>query len=213
MGEPAARKGDAHFCPAHAGGEIIEGHATVLIGGQAAARLLDTAACGGGPVDAIAEGSSTVFIGGMPAARMGAATAHGGRVTGGLSSVLIGGATAGIAVAGDGAFRLRLRDELRELLRTPAGRAWLREMAATGRRVTLEPTKEATSCAPDGEGDPRSGEPPGSRIRWNPDEIGPEGAGSPARRKLAGALSEALAQARGEREAPAPVVEEDWSEH
>jgi uncharacterized Zn-binding protein involved in type VI secretion len=43
-----------------------------------------------GPPDTIAAGSATVLIGGMPAARMGDVTAHGGVVTLGAPTVLIG---------------------------------------------------------------------------------------------------------------------------
>jgi uncharacterized Zn-binding protein involved in type VI secretion len=55
-----------------------------------AARLGDMATCVG-PPDSIVKGSGTVLIGGMPAARMGDSTAHGGTITIGCPSVLIGG--------------------------------------------------------------------------------------------------------------------------
>ncbi len=44
-----------------------------------------------GPPDTIAKGSATVLIGGMPAARMGDMTGHGGVITVGFPTVLIGG--------------------------------------------------------------------------------------------------------------------------
>jgi uncharacterized Zn-binding protein involved in type VI secretion len=44
-----------------------------------------------GPPDSIVKGSGTVLIGGMPAARMGDSTAHGGSVTVGCPTVMIGG--------------------------------------------------------------------------------------------------------------------------
>jgi uncharacterized Zn-binding protein involved in type VI secretion len=47
------------------------------------------AVCAGGP-DTIAVGSTSVTIGGSPAARIGDATAHGGVITTGLPTVLIG---------------------------------------------------------------------------------------------------------------------------
>lgn len=54
---PAARLGDTHSCPQtygssqpHVGGTIIEGSATVLIGGRAAARETDKCTCLGAPV-------------------------------------------------------------------------------------------------------------------------------------------------------------------
>jgi uncharacterized Zn-binding protein involved in type VI secretion len=92
---PAARIGDYHVCPMvtgntpHVGGPIAAGAPTVLIGGVAAARLGDRAVCNG-PPDTIAAGSGTVTIGGSPAARLGDATAHGGRIVAGASSVMIG---------------------------------------------------------------------------------------------------------------------------
>lgn len=75
----------------HVGGPIIPaGEPTVLIGGKPAARVGDKAMCTG-PVDTIVAGSSSVMIGGKPAARMGDSTAHGGVITAGEATVLIGG--------------------------------------------------------------------------------------------------------------------------
>lgn len=99
MGKPAARLGDMHTCPMvtpgvpptpHVGGPIIgPGCPTVLIGSLPAARVGDMAACVG-PPDAIVMGSTGVFIGSRPAARVGDMTAHGGVITMGLPTVLIG---------------------------------------------------------------------------------------------------------------------------
>jgi len=92
---PAARIGDLHTCPLvtgvvpHVGGPIAMGCPTVLIGFMPAARVGDMAVCVG-PPDAIAMGSFTVFIGGMPAARIGDLTVHGGVVTMGFPTVIIG---------------------------------------------------------------------------------------------------------------------------
>ncbi len=75
----------------HVGGPIIPaGEPTVLIGGKPAARVGDKAICTG-PPDTIAAGSSSVMIGGKPAARMGDSTAHGGLISAGEATVLIGG--------------------------------------------------------------------------------------------------------------------------
>ncbi len=63
---------------------------TVLIGGQPAATLGDMCTCAG-PPDSIVKGSATVFIGGKPAARQGDSTAHGGSITAGCATVIIGG--------------------------------------------------------------------------------------------------------------------------
>jgi len=43
-----------------------------------------------GPPDAVAMGSFTVMIGGMPAARLGDMTVHGGTITVGCPTVMIG---------------------------------------------------------------------------------------------------------------------------
>ena len=85
-----------HACPVlvptlHVGGPIVgPGVPTVLIGGLPAAVVGDIAVCVG-PPDAIAKGSATVLISGKPAARMGDSTAHGGSITLGSTTVLIGG--------------------------------------------------------------------------------------------------------------------------
>ena len=100
MGQPAARLNDLHVCPMvtpgvppipHVGGPVIgPGVPTVLIGSMPAAVVGDSAVCTG-PPDVIVKGSATVMIGGRPAARMGDTTAHGGTITVGLPTVLIGG--------------------------------------------------------------------------------------------------------------------------
>lgn len=95
--KPAARITDMHTCPMvtgtvpHVGGPILPaGEPTVLIGGMPAARVGDMAVCTGSP-DSIAAGSSTVLIGGKPAARLGDTTTHGGVISAGETTVLIGG--------------------------------------------------------------------------------------------------------------------------
>ena len=96
---PAARISDMHVCPMvtpgtppipHVGGPISVGCPTVLIGAMPAARIGDMAICVG-PPDSIVMGSMSVLIGGSPAARMGDSTAHGGAITVGCPTVLIGG--------------------------------------------------------------------------------------------------------------------------
>lgn len=97
---PAARVTDFHACPMvtpgvppvpHVGGPVTgPGMPNVLIGGLPAACLGDLCVCVG-PPDSIIKGSATVLIGGRPAARMGDSTAHGGTITLGLPTVLIGG--------------------------------------------------------------------------------------------------------------------------
>ncbi|KTF30359.1 type VI secretion protein [Xanthomonas vesicatoria] len=94
--QPAARLTDLHVCPMvtgvvpHVGGPIIgPGAPTVLIGGLAAARIGDAAVCVG-PPDSIVMGAPTVIISGQPAARLGDSTAHGGVISLGCFTVLIG---------------------------------------------------------------------------------------------------------------------------
>jgi uncharacterized Zn-binding protein involved in type VI secretion len=88
-----------HTCPMvtpgvppvpHVGGPIVgPGVPTVLIGGLPAAVMGDMCTCVG-PPDSIVLGSTGVMIGGKPAARMGDMCAHGGAITVGCPTVLIG---------------------------------------------------------------------------------------------------------------------------
>lgn len=93
---PAARISDLHVCPMadpkpHVGGPVMgPGIPTVLIGGMPAAVVGDMAVCVG-PPDTIVKGSATVLIGGKPAARQGDTTAHGGTISIGCFTVMIGG--------------------------------------------------------------------------------------------------------------------------
>jgi uncharacterized Zn-binding protein involved in type VI secretion len=96
-GQPAARVGDMHVCPMsdgtkpHVGGPILPpGAPTVMIGGLPAARMTDKAQCASPALDMIAVGSNSVLIGGKPAARITDTTAHGGQITVGCPTVLIG---------------------------------------------------------------------------------------------------------------------------
>lgn len=97
---PAARVTDMHVCPMvtpgvppipHVGGPIIPPCApTVLIGFLPAARITDKAICVG-PLDVIVKASMTVLISNLNAARIGDQTAHGGVITTGEPTVMIGG--------------------------------------------------------------------------------------------------------------------------
>ena len=104
---PAARIGDLHVCPMsdgpkpHVGGPISKGAATVMIGFMPAARVGDMAVCVG-PPDTIAKGSPTVKIEYMMAARMGDLTMHGGTITLGCPTVMIGEMGMGAAVTTQG---------------------------------------------------------------------------------------------------------------
>ena len=97
----AARLTDMHTCPMqtpavpspipHVGGPITgPGVPSVLIGKMPASVVGDVATCVG-PPDTIVKGSATVMIGGRPAARMGDSTAHGGVISVGCPTVIIGG--------------------------------------------------------------------------------------------------------------------------
>jgi uncharacterized Zn-binding protein involved in type VI secretion len=75
----------------HVGGPILPPCCTtVMIGYLPAARVTDMATCVG-PPDVISKGSATVMIGYLPAARIGDLTAHGGVITVGCPTVIIGG--------------------------------------------------------------------------------------------------------------------------
>ena len=158
---PAARIGDMHTCPLsdgpkpHVGGPVSVGLPTVLIGGMAAARIGDMATCVG-PPDAIAAGSITVFIGGMPAARQGDMTAHGGVVTVGFPTVMIGDAGAGpaglsvtrtadgkllvgssIVIEGTPEFQAEVMNRLALMASTNAGRQTLASIEANPHTMTI----------------------------------------------------------------------------
>jgi uncharacterized Zn-binding protein involved in type VI secretion len=85
-----------HTCPMsdgpkpHVGGPVAQGVPTVLIDGMPAATVGSLCTCVG-PPDAVVKGSMTVYIGGQPAARMGDMTVHGGVITVGSPTVIIGG--------------------------------------------------------------------------------------------------------------------------
>ncbi len=97
---PGARLTDMHVCPMvtpalppipHVGGPVIgPGVPTVMVGKMVASVVGDACTCVG-PPDTIVKGSATVMIGGRPAARVGDTCAHGGTVTLGCPTVMIGG--------------------------------------------------------------------------------------------------------------------------
>ncbi len=97
---PAARITDLHICPMvtpglppipHVGGPVIgPGVPTVLIGNLPATVVGDSLTCVG-PPDTLIQGSTTVLIGSRPAGRIGDPTAHGGMISLGLPTVIIGG--------------------------------------------------------------------------------------------------------------------------
>lgn len=116
MGKPAARMGDMHLCPMvtpgvppvpHVGGPVMKGSLNVFIGGRPAATVGDMCTCVG-PPDTIVQGSMSVLINGKPAARMGDMTSHGGRITLGEFTVLIGDVGSGGTVVLPPAFASHL---------------------------------------------------------------------------------------------------------
>jgi uncharacterized Zn-binding protein involved in type VI secretion len=85
-----------HTCPKvepgpvpHVGGPVAVGETTVLIGYLPAARVGDKAVCIG-PPDSVKQGEPTVLIGNKDAARLGDPMDHGGVITAGCPTVLIG---------------------------------------------------------------------------------------------------------------------------
>jgi uncharacterized Zn-binding protein involved in type VI secretion len=95
---PAARITDPQSCvmPKHSGGPIQTGESTVLIEGLPAARVGDSAQCTGIPTTTrIGTGSASVIIGGQKAARVGDTTCHGGVITTGAGTVIIGDSALG----------------------------------------------------------------------------------------------------------------------
>ena len=123
---PAARIGDLHVCPMatpgtppipHVGGPISKGAATVKIGFMPAARVGDMAVCVG-PPDAIAMGSPTVKIEYMMAARMGDLTTHGGTISIGFPTVMIGEMGMGGAVTTQGKAMQTAKKRLNHFVRS-----------------------------------------------------------------------------------------------
>lgn len=98
-GKPIATITSMHVCPMvtgtvpHVGGPVMgPGAPTVLINGKPAALMGDMCTCAG-PPDTIAMGNPLVLINGTPVACMGDMTAHGGVITVGDPTVMIGSAT------------------------------------------------------------------------------------------------------------------------
>lgn len=95
MPMPAARISDMHVCPMvtllvpHVGGPVVVGSLNVITGSMPQARVGDVCTCVG-PPDAIAMGSPTVLVNNMMAARILDTTVHGGMITTGFPTVIIG---------------------------------------------------------------------------------------------------------------------------
>lgn len=91
----AARLHDNHLCPSHLGKDIVANTApTILIEGHPAARITSQITCIGGPLDTVSIGEPTVLMCGLDAARRYDGTKHGGLITEGAPTVLIGSMSA-----------------------------------------------------------------------------------------------------------------------
>lgn len=161
--QPAARISDMHVCPMatpgtppvpHVGGPISLGAATVIVGMMPAARVGDMCVCVG-PPDTIAMGSPTVQIEMRPAARMGDNTAHGGVISSGCPTVLIGGAGMGpgglpisfaggkvtlgssIVIEGTPEFQAKVIERLTTIASTPSGMQMLLNVDTSGQTLTI----------------------------------------------------------------------------
>ncbi|MTI31894.1 PAAR domain-containing protein [Xanthovirga aplysinae] len=101
-GKPIATIGSMHICPKvetppapappipHVGGPVLgPGVTTVLINDKPAAVKGDKCVCVG-PPDSIKEGNANVLFNGKQVATMGSKTAHGGFISIGDPTVLIG---------------------------------------------------------------------------------------------------------------------------
>ena len=95
----AATIGSMHVCPMctgtvpHVGGPIVgPGVPTVLIANKPVAVIGDMCTCVG-PPDTIVQGCATVTAGGKSVATVGDMTAHGGMITQGDPTILVGTGT------------------------------------------------------------------------------------------------------------------------
>jgi len=126
---PAARITDLQNCPMatpippspipvpHVAGPIMTGSPNVITGMMPQARVTDMVLCAVPiPPNAIAKGSLTVFVNNLPAARIGDLTMHGGAISTGFPTVIIGDGTGGGA-GGAGGVSLAIA----RMLVTPGG--------------------------------------------------------------------------------------------
>jgi len=164
MPGPAATVGSMHVCPMlnpgtppppHVGGPVSgPGVPTVLIGGKPAAVMGDMCVCAG-PPDTIVQGEATVLIGGKPAATVGSMTVHGGSITVGEPTVLIG-------TGGSGATAVMAADKLTFPKITPI----LKTMVSlTGRGAQLKEA-QANQEALREEAENNEGEPKIYNVSW-----------------------------------------------
>ena len=144
---PAARVGDIVTCVGPPD-VIVMGAMTVLIGGQPAARMTSQCAHGG----MIVLGCFTVLIGdagggggGGGGGGAGAGGAGGGAAQEGATTPkaaelarIANGTSPTITVTGSDAFKTKTLVALSRILATPSGQAWLTQMQANGKSVTIQ---------------------------------------------------------------------------
>ncbi len=155
MAGPAATIGSMHVCPMvtgyvpHVGGAVVgPGAPTVLINGKPAAVMGDTCTCVG-PPDTIVQGEATVLINGKPAATVGCMTAHGGSITVGEPTVIIGSKNGGKTAITpvekipfpDISFVSKVKASVVDVLTGSNNAASLREAQETQQRVKEEAEK------------------------------------------------------------------------
>jgi type VI secretion system secreted protein VgrG len=139
----------------------------VLINCIPAARATDQALCAGAP-DTIVQGSTTVFINKLMAARMGDMTTHGGAITIGSPTVIIGGATGSLVMDANGfpvqigsmsvikmpngdlkvgnalvikgseEYQKKVLDDLGRINKTPTGEDLLKSIDGSGKTVAIQ---------------------------------------------------------------------------
>lgn len=96
MALPIATKGCHHECPAydgdtaHIGGPALAGSPNVFACQNPCCRLGDALQCNSSSPDYINSGSHTVFINGKPVARRGDSNVHGGVLSEGKETILVG---------------------------------------------------------------------------------------------------------------------------
>lgn len=137
---PAARITDLHTCPkpAHVGGPITSGAATVLIGHKPAARVSDTAICVPA-TDSIAAGAFNVIVENHPAARIGDPTVHGAVIVTGCPTVIIGTTPQSFALTGAAGNGTPICEECERARREAEAQAARERAALSG---TEEPERE-----------------------------------------------------------------------
>ena len=175
---PAARVGDIVTCVGPPD-VIVMGSTTVLIGGQPAARMTSQCAHGG----MVILGCFTVLVGdagsgsgGGGSGGAGAGGAGGGAAQGAGTTPMAqelarisNGTSPTITVTGSDAFKTKTLVALSRILATPSGQAWLTQMQANGKSVTIqEGAAGQNDCTPANGTNAGNGTGTNSTINWDP---------------------------------------------